>query len=105
MAHMLDGWIDFVQLAGADAPGYSITRVVKWLAVHPEWLDALGEEQHRLMQEYGDAIDRRVRTFCRRICHTGNNNSCWHRTVDSSCHEAYFTMFCPVMFRFATQAL
>lgn len=61
VAEKLAGWLSFMQAAGTDTTGYTMTRAVVWLCKHPEWLQALWEEQQRLIAEYGDAIDRRVR--------------------------------------------
>jgi cytochrome P450 len=62
IADRLGREVMFLQFAGTDTTSYSMTRAAVWLARYPEWHDALWAEQQRLMAEYGDVIDRRVRT-------------------------------------------
>jgi hypothetical protein len=51
----------FIQFAGTDTTSHGMTRAAVWLARYPEWHEALWVEQQKLMAEYGDVIDRRVR--------------------------------------------
>ena len=53
--------IRFLLFSGTDTTAYTAARLMQRLAKHPEWLDALWEEQQRLMAEFGEELDRRVR--------------------------------------------
>lgn len=53
--------IRFLLFSGTDTTAYTATRLLQRLAKHPQWLDALWDEQQRLMAEYGEELDRRVR--------------------------------------------
>lgn len=50
-----------IMFAGTDTTSYTISRSMQWLAKHPEWLEALIEEQTRLKAEYGPELDQTVR--------------------------------------------
>lgn len=60
IAKQLAGEVVFLQFAGTDTTAYALTRGALLLAEHPQWHEALWEEQQALMEEFGDAIDRRV---------------------------------------------
>jgi hypothetical protein len=48
---------------GSLSLSHHLLREVVELAKQPEWLDALWEEQQRLMAEYGPALSRQVCLF------------------------------------------
>jgi hypothetical protein len=56
-----------VMSVGSLSLSHHLLREVVELAKQPEWLDALWEEQQRLMVEYGPELSRQVRTFCPKI--------------------------------------
>ena len=47
--------------AGTETTAQTMCLAMQCLASHPCWLDALGEEQQRLIAEHGEEIDRKVR--------------------------------------------
>ena len=49
-----------LMFAGIDTTAYVAAETTCFLVKHPQWLDALWEEQQRLIAEYGEHIDRRV---------------------------------------------
>ena len=53
-----------IVVAGMDTTTLIVTQATRFLARHPEWLQALWEEQERLIAEFGPDIDRRVRHPC-----------------------------------------
>ena len=55
--------VQFLMFAGTDTTAVTICRAMQCLASHPEWLEALAEEQQRLIAEHGEKIDRKVRTL------------------------------------------
>ena len=48
-------------VAGMETTTFTVSQATRLLAQHPEWLQALWEEQERLIEEFGPSIDRRVR--------------------------------------------
>ena len=56
-------------VAGMDTTTLIVSHATRYLAQHPDWLQALWEEQERLMAEFGTTIDRRV-------CRPGSHLSC-----------------------------
>jgi hypothetical protein len=50
----------FVMFAGTDTSSQSMNRIAQCLANHPQWLDALWEEQKALIEEFGEDINRKV---------------------------------------------
>lgn len=55
--------IVMLNFAATENSSYLLCNAIMLLAQHPEWLDAIYEEQKVLMDEYGpDNWDRRVRS-------------------------------------------
>lgn len=50
-----------LMMAGIDTTSYVIGETTRFLVRHPEWLEALWQEQQRLIAEFGEDIDRKVR--------------------------------------------
>ena len=49
-----------LMFTGTDSTAYTMCRAMQQLALHPQWMATLAEEQQRLIAEHGEDLDRKV---------------------------------------------
>ena len=85
----------FLMFAGTDTTAATMCRAVQHLAQHPQWMDMLWEDQQRLIAEFGEEIDRKVRALvaacmCTRSCEERTRPDC--RIPSTPPHHTYLAM-------------
>lgn len=66
-----------LMFVGTDTTSYTMSRCMIWLSKHPEWLQALNEEQDRLIAEHGPELTPKVRKSCYSHVPFNQSTCCW----------------------------